>query len=99
MMRRLGIVVMVVVALVFAGSTGSQATVAMTRVLPAIDLSTTTTGWVPVAFGDAQVSVPATWWVLYNSCPTGSPPGEVLVNPANAHCPPELAGQGPKTVV
>ena len=98
MMRRLGIVVMVVVALVFAGSTGSQATVATTRVLPAIDLSTTTTGWVPVAFGDAQVSVPATWWVLYNSCPTGSPPGEVLVNPANTYCP--AFGQGgPKNVV
>lgn len=68
--------------------------------LPVVDVSATPTGWVPVADGDVQISVPATWWVLYNSgCPTGSPPGEVLVNPFAA-CPAGGAGgQGPKNVV
>jgi hypothetical protein len=31
------------------------------------DLSATPTGWVPVAYGDAQVSVPATWYVLIHA--------------------------------
>ena len=30
--------------------------------LPVVDLSATPAGWVPVAYGDAQISVPATWW-------------------------------------
>jgi hypothetical protein len=68
--------------------------------LPAVDLSATPTGWVPVADGDVQISVPATWWVLYNAgCPTGSPPGEVLVNPVPEFCPGEIAGEGPKNLV
>jgi hypothetical protein len=41
-----------------------------TKPLPAIDLSATPTGWVPVAFGDAQVSVPAFFSVYH----TGSDP-------------------------
>lgn len=73
-----------------------------TKQPPVVDLSATPTGWVPVAFGNAQISVPATWWVLYNSppCPTGSPPGEVFVNPLPGvfHCPPDTA-PGPSTAV
>jgi len=46
------------------------------KTLPSVDLSATPAGWVPVADGDAQMSVPAAWSVLYNSgCPTGSPSG------------------------
>ena len=70
--------------------------------LPVVDLSVTPKGWVPVDYGDAQVSVPATWWVLYKvaDCPTGSPPGEVLVNPHTVYgCPPEIAGKGPRDLV
>jgi hypothetical protein len=74
MVRKFGIVMMVVVALVFAGSTGSQATVAISKPLPAIDLSATPTGWIPVPFGDAQVSVPPTWAVLTNACGGTGPP-------------------------
>ena len=39
------------------------------------DFSATPTGWVPVTFGKAQLSVSDSWWVLYNSppSPTGSP--------------------------
>ncbi len=36
-----------------------------TRTLSAADLSTASTGWVPVAYGDAQVSVPAAFVVVY----------------------------------
>jgi hypothetical protein len=72
------------------------------KTLPAVDLSATPAGWVQVAFGNAQISVPSTWWVLYNSpsCPTGSPPGEVFVNPPPGvfHCPAETA-PGPSTTV
>ena len=35
-----------------------------TMPVPAVDLSATPGGWVPVAFGDAQVSVPPTWVVM-----------------------------------
>ena len=36
----------------------------MTMPHPAIDLSAAPAGWVPVAYGDAQVSVPPTWVVM-----------------------------------
>jgi len=35
-----------------------------TRPLSAVDLSATPAGWIPVAFGKAQVSVPPTWVVM-----------------------------------
>jgi hypothetical protein len=101
----------VVLTLALAACTSSQTvvlttttttTVATTKPLPAVDASATPGGWMPVAFGDAQISVPSTWRVLYNSseCPTGSPQGEVLVNPQLAICRNEGAGsQGPKTMV
>ena len=55
---------------------------------PAVDLSAIPAGWVPVAFGNAQVSVPPTWWVLYNSsaCQTGSPVGDLYINPSGGFC-------------
>jgi hypothetical protein len=66
------------------------------------DFSATSAAWVQVAFGKAQLSVPDSWWVLYNSppCLTGSPPGEVFVNPPPGvfHCPAETA-PGPATAV
>ena len=105
MVRKLGIVVMVVPALILAACTSAPTvspTTTTAKPLPAIDLSATPAGWVPVADGDVQVSVPATWWVFYNSpgCPTGSPPGEVLVNSQLANCPGETVGDhGPKNVV
>jgi hypothetical protein len=75
---------------VFTSSqTFASTTVSTTaKALPAVDLSATPAGWVPVAFGDAQVSVPPTWWVLYNSsvCVTGSPVGGVYVNPSGGFC-------------
>ena len=89
------------VALVLAACTSSPTVspTTTTKPIPAVDLSATPTGWVPIADGDAQISVPSTWWVLYNAgCPTGSPPGEVLVNPANTYCP-AFGQSGPKNVV
>ncbi len=104
---RLRALVLVVLTLVLAACTSSQTvftttttTVVTTKPLPAVDLSATPGGWIPVAYGDVQISVPSTWWVLYNSsgCPTGSPPGEVLVNPGVCGAN-ETAGRGPKNVV
>ena len=53
------------------------------KTLPSVDLSATPAGWVPVAYGDAQISVPAAWSVAYHTidCAGGFTPGEVLVNP------------------
>ena len=103
-LRALTVVVMAVALTVFTSSQTFATTTLPTtaKALPAVDLATTPAGWVPVAFGKAQLSVPATWWVLYNSppCPTGSPPGEVFVNPVPGvfHCPAETA-PGPSTTV
>ena len=103
-LRALAMVVIAVALTVFTSSqTFATTTVPTTaKALPAVDLSATPAGWVPVAFGNAQISVPAAWWVLYDSppCPTGSPTGEVFVNPPPGAfaCPLEIA-PGPSTTV
>lgn len=71
---------------------------------PAANLGTlvadvTPAGWVPVDFGNAQVSVPANWQIGYDlGCPTGTGPGLVLVGYAVSTCPP-TAGAGLGSVV
>jgi hypothetical protein len=104
---RLRAFVLVVLALVLALFTSSQTFATTTvpttaKALPAVAISATPAGRVPVAFGKAQISVPAAWWVLYNSppCRTGSPSGEVFVDPPPGvfHCPAETA-PGPNTTV
>ena len=103
-LRALAMVVIAVALTVFTSSqTFATTTVPITaKALPAVDLSATPAGWVPVAFGNAQLSVPAAWWVLYDSppCPTGSPTGEVFVDPPPGvfACPLEIA-PGPSTTV
>jgi hypothetical protein len=103
-LRALAMVVIAVALTVFTSSqTFATTTVPTTaEALPAVDLAATPAGWVPVPFGNAQISVPATWWVLYDSppCPTGSPTGEVFVNPPPGlfACPLETA-PGPSTTV
>jgi len=92
--RKLGAVAAVTMALAIAACTSSQTvsttttTVTTTKPLLAVDLSATPGGWVPVAYGNAQISVPSTWWVLYNSsvCVTGSQVGDVYVNPSGGFC-------------
>jgi len=73
--------------------TGVTTTTLPTQPTPVVDLSATPRGWVPIAFGDAQLSVPESWFALYGAppCRFGSPPGEVFVNPQPGvfHCPSE----------
>ena len=102
-MRKLRVLVPVVVAVLLAACTSSPTTTpTTTQTAPAVELSTTPTGWVPVAYGDAQLAIPANWYVLYNTppCPAGSPPGEMFVNPRPGlfFCPAETS-PGPKTTV
>lgn len=88
---RVRIVVLVVLALAVAACSSAQTVPPTTQngvppttqPPPAVDVSATPVGWVPVAYGDAQVSVPASWYVLYRSppCYFGHPRGEVFVNP------------------
>ena len=56
--------------------------------LPSVDQSATPPGWVPVAYKDAQISIPASWFVLYRTAPClvdkpsgQAPSGEAFVNP------------------
>ena len=89
MVRKLGIVVMVVMALVLAACTSSPmvspTTTTLPKPLPAIDLSATPAGWVPVAYGDAQVSVPAYFGVYYpGSCRVWATPGALFLGPLAA---------------
>ena len=75
MVRKLAAVVIVAVAFVVAEFAHSQASVTTTKPVSAVDLSSAPRGWVPVAYGDAQVSVPATWDVLTNAwCGRTLPP-------------------------
>ena len=72
----------------------TQPTTSTTQPTPAVDLSATPPGWVPVVYGDAQISVPADWYVLYSQpCDSGHPPGEVFVDPPRGSfsCPVETA--------
>lgn len=88
-MRKLVAVVLVIVAMALAACTSSPkvspastTTTVPTRPLPAIDLSATPTGWVPVAYGDAQVSVPPEFLVYYqDACENFQTPGTVYVDP------------------
>ena len=65
-------------------------------------------GWVPVVHGDAQISIPASWWVGYHSPPClpvtvageSGETGEVFVDPLQGafHCP-ESTGSISNTTV
>ena len=68
---RLRALAIVVMTLTLAACTGDQSVVPTTtpvqpttQLLLAVHLSATPAGWVPVAYGDAQVSVPPTWVVM-----------------------------------
>ena len=73
--------------LTLAACTASQ-TVTPTRPLSVVDLSAVATAWVPVAYGDAQVSVPTSFSVVYPGetqlCAPLSPPGVLFVAPTPA---------------
>jgi hypothetical protein len=62
----------------------SHAVSPTTKPLPVVDLSATPAGWVPVAYDDAQVSVPASFSVFYpgqDPCESFSTPGALFVAP------------------
>ena len=82
--RKLAVIAMVVMVLTVAACTSSN-TVAPTsqNSLPsAVDLSATPAGWVPIDYGDAQVSVPPTWLAFdrQSDCAT-IPPGLLVIQP------------------
>jgi hypothetical protein len=114
---RLRVLALVVLALALAACTTGQVVppttesgitsttqppASTTQPPPAVDLSATPAGWVPVAYRKAQISVPASWYVLYDEppCTVGHPPGELFVNPrpGTFHCP-AVSAPGPRTTV
>ena len=82
-LRALAMVVIALTLSVFNSSQtfATEAVPLTATALPAVDLSATPAGWVPVAFGDTQISVPASFNVFYLDSECGSilRPGTVLV--------------------
>jgi hypothetical protein len=66
----------------------------------AVDQAATPKGWVPVAYGDMQISVPAGWNASYEAyCQMPRPPGTVFVGPPSSNtsqCPLPLGQGGPE---
>ena len=55
----------------------------------AVDMSVTPKGWVPVDYGDAQISVPSSWVITFDTCQQAG--GTVYLGPQNNPrygCPP-----------
>jgi hypothetical protein len=103
MVRKLAAVVIVAVALALAACTSSPTVTPTTTVpttttrplngnvtsVPAVDIPATPTGWIPIDFRDAQISVPATWWYqspAEDSCPGSRIPGLVFVGAVHNVC-------------
>jgi hypothetical protein len=86
-MKRIALTLVALVSLALVAPI--TAAVASSRTpLPVVDTAATPKGWVPVDYGDAQVSVPRTWSVLYNSsvCESGWIVGGLYVNPSGGFC-------------
>jgi hypothetical protein len=86
------VLAVVVVALILGACTGQQTFVPTTTTVPsatkpllAVDLLAAPTGLVPVAYGDAQLSVPASFSVVYPGenalCGSAGPRGALFVAP------------------
>ncbi len=77
------------------GATGASTTAtssSTTTTTLAVDQGATPNGWVPVAFGDIQVSVPGNWEVGFG-CPNG--PGNVYLGGVpKVFCPNDASGEG-----
>jgi hypothetical protein len=72
----LGILVIIGVGVALVSSTGTPGTTSQ----PALVADVTPPGWVPVDFGNAQVSVPADWNITYNEqCAIPVGPGTIYV--------------------
>jgi hypothetical protein len=99
-MAKTGLRILTMLAPVMLLAAGASAAASQTRT--ASRLATTPSGWVPVAYANAELFIPSNWYVLYDSppCPTRKAPGEMFVNPKAGvfHCP-ELPVSGPRTVV
>jgi len=88
---RLRALAIVVMTLTLAACTGDQSVVPTTtpvqpttQLLLAVHLSATPAGWVPVAYGDAQVSVPPTWVVMTHAWCGGTWPPVVQLGVVQA---------------
>lgn len=77
-----------------SGGTASKGT---TTSPPAVVTDATPAGWIPVDFGDAQLSVPADWHVAYDAgCVPPAPPGVLYVGSSGYdHCPAFAAAVSP----
>jgi hypothetical protein len=87
--RRAGGALVVVVALVATACAGPISshplpklpTPTTTPISPdvSVDTSATPAGWVPIDYGDAQLSVPANWQGTFDGCVASEAPGTIMV--------------------
>jgi len=97
MIHKLSTITVAVAVLTAAFCTGAQAAALSTaaRSLPPLDLSATPTGWVPVAYGEAQISVPSNWNAGYGTaCDIAHDPGSVFVGRTGYGLCPEYVVKG-----
>jgi hypothetical protein len=102
--RRLVAVIMVALVVTGAAYTSTQTVPTTTKSILGVDLSMTPTGWVPVAYGDAQVSVPASFSVIYPGqypCNPFSNVGTIFLGPMGSpdSCVTSVSGGAKTTVV
>jgi hypothetical protein len=102
--RRLVAVTMMVLVVTGATYTSRQTVLTTTKPIVAVDLSSTPVGWVRVAYGDAQVLVPASFAVIYPdlyTCGSFSHIGTIFLGPIAPPdtCVPSESGGSQATVV
>lgn len=68
--------------------------------LPIVDTKATPSGWLPVDYGNAQISVPSTWALVHDGeAQCGSSPGVIILG-AGEWCPPSMnAPSSPSTSI
>jgi hypothetical protein len=76
-------------------TTVTNGTAPTSGTLPSLVADATPAGWVPVDYGDAQISVPAGWYADYGDCPFRASPGVVVVGSTPSSCPSDGAGAAP----
>src|SRR5664280_3699601 len=58
--------------------------------LPSVDLAGTPTGWVPVDYGDVQLSIPSTWGRITDGSEACGPWPGVIIFGSGEWCPPSM---------
>jgi hypothetical protein len=89
------VVVLVLVAAVPALTASAAGGAAAGRAGPAVDQAATPAGWLPVDYGNAQVSVPASWMLISDGAASCGPSAGALILAPGTWCPPGMGEAAP----